>query len=103
EAIGRSVTFENGVARLHPSAESQDLFRRIPDFHFAVRPLGDLAALAGSDPLLTSTFATAGADAEREKPLVFREVLPTAAGPVEIVMTRGEISSDDLVEWLGDL
>ena len=104
EIIGRSVSPAGNGWRIEPSPSQRQALQRIPDLRFAARTLGDGKVLGGSDPVLASAFDVIGSDvARREQRTAFREIVPSAAGPVEVDMTRGDIAAADILAWLQEL
>jgi signal transduction histidine kinase len=104
EIIGRSIAPIGGGWRIDPSPAELQSFREIPDFRFSARRLTDGKILGGSDPVLASAFDVIDADSDRrEERTAFRELVSSAAGPVEVAMTRSGVQAVDIIAWLKEL
>ena len=101
QIIGRSIAPAGGGWRIAPSQLERQTLHQIPDFRFAARRLADGKILGGSDPVLASAFDVI--DTERAMPSAFREIVSSAAGPVEVEMTRGDMQAADIIAWLDEL
>jgi signal transduction histidine kinase len=102
--IGRSVVQRDDGWQIAPSPEDQKTLRKIPDLRIAARRLADQTTLGGSDLVLASAFdVIATNSAGPEQPTAFRELISSAAGPVEVAMTRSGMQVSDILQWLAEL
>src|SRR6187455_89985 len=75
QVIARSIVENQGEALIETSPEDADVLQRIPELRYAVRRVDGGSVLAGSDPVLASTFDTVVADSLRRESQAFREFL----------------------------